>query len=66
MTPVYVGRTTAESNALMGRLTSHHNDDRKAARWDKFSWFGFRRVMTAAVTADANVSSDLLITFLEA
>ena len=36
MTPVYVGRTTAESNALLGRLSSHHNDDRKGARWDIF------------------------------
>ena len=68
MTPVYVGRTTAESNALMTRLVSHHNDDRKSARWDKFSWFGFRPVgeNNQLVTTDASVSTDLLITFMEA
>ena len=68
MTPVYVGRTTAESNALLGRLVSHNNDDRKGARWDKFSWFGFRPVGDDGnlVTTDASVSTDLLITFLEA
>ena len=68
MTPVYVGRTTAESNALMTRLVSHHNDDRKSARWDKFSWFGFRPVgeNNQLVTTNASVSTDLLITFMEA
>ena len=68
MTPVYVGRTTAENNALLTRLVSHHNDDRKSARWDKFSWFGFRPVSddNQLVTTDASVSTDLLITFMEA
>ena len=68
MTPVYVGRTTAENNALLTRLVSHHNDDRKSARWDKFSWFGFRPVGddNQLVTTDTSVSTDLLITFMEA
>ena len=68
MTPLYVGRTFAENNALMTRLASHHRDDRKGARWDRFSWFGFRRVDDDGqlVEANANVSTALLITFLEA
>ena len=68
MTPVYVGRTNADNNALMTRLVSHHSDDRKGARWDKFSWFGFRPVSDDGqlVTTDTSVSTDLLITFLEA
>ena len=68
MTPLYVGRTIAEDRALMTRLVSHHRDDRKGARWDKFSWFGFRRVGNNGqlVATNANVSTDLLITFLEA
>ncbi len=68
MTPVYVGRTNAENNALITRLTSHHTDDRRGARWDKFSWFGFRQVGedNQLVTSDATVSTDLLITFMEA
>ena len=36
----YVGRTTSN---LYNRLR-YHNRDRKSARWDKFSWFGFRGV----------------------
>lgn len=68
MAPLYVGRTFAENNALMTRLVSHHRDDRKGARWDKFSWFGFRRVGDDGqlVAAHTNVSTDLLITVLEA
>ena len=68
MIPLYVGRTFAENNALMTRLVRHHRDDRKGARWDKFSWFGFRRVGRDGqlVATNTNVSTDLLITFLEA
>ena len=39
-TVVYVGRT---SDGLFERLYSH-NKSRKALRWDRFSWFGFRSV----------------------
>ena len=37
---IYVGRTT---DSLRGRL-DNHNKDRKAPRWNRFSWFGFRNV----------------------
>ena len=37
---VYVGRTT---DSLRGRL-DWHNKDKKAPRWNQFSWFGFRDV----------------------
>lgn len=37
---VYVGRTT---DSLRARL-DWHNKDRKAPRWNQFSWFGFRDV----------------------
>ena len=37
---VYVGRTT---ESLRGRL-DWHNKDKKAPRWNQFSWFGFRDV----------------------
>ena len=68
MTPLCVGRTFAEDRALITRLVSHHGDDRKGARWDRFSWFGFRRVGKDGqlAAANTNVSTDLLITFLEA
>ena len=37
---IYVGRTT---DSLRGRLDSHTRD-KKAPRWNRFSWFGFRDV----------------------
>ena len=37
--PVYVGQTT---DSLYNRLRNH--DRTKSARWDTFSWFGFREV----------------------
>ena len=40
-TVVYVGRTT---DNLYNRLREHDRDDHKSARWNKFSWFGFRGV----------------------
>ena len=66
-TPMYVGRTKAESSALMSRLLDHHAGDRRGARWNQFSWFGFRQVVDGAVTVDLNakISITLLIDVLE-
>jgi hypothetical protein len=41
--PYYVG--LARQNSLGGRLRRHLRD-RHAGRWDRFSWFGFRNVLT--------------------
>lgn len=41
---VYVGRTTAESNGLFQRLHAHHSAPAWSAKWERFSWFGIRRV----------------------
>lgn len=41
--PYYVG--LARENSLGGRL-KRHLSDRHADRWDRFSWFGFRMVLT--------------------
>ena len=41
--PYYVG--LARENSLGGRLRRHLKD-RHAERWDRFSWFGFRPVLT--------------------
>lgn len=40
--PYYVGLT--EKMGLGDRLRDHHND-RHARQWDRFSWFGFRRIL---------------------
>ena len=65
LTPMYVGRT--DSKNLFARLEDHNSGDRRGARWEQFSWFGFRKV-----TADRNLSSEIvdfntsmLITVLE-
>jgi len=41
-TPIYVGQA---NKTLFARLKSHHLHDDLAERWDRFSWFGFRRVI---------------------
>ena len=63
---IYVGRTT---DSLRGRL-DNHNKDKKAPRWNRFSWFGFRNVIS---DDDGNKLEDLpseidtqhLVTILE-
>ena len=42
--PYYVGLT--RSDLLGSRLKSHCCRDRHRDRWNRFSWFGFRRVLT--------------------
>ena len=44
--PYYVG--LARENSLGRRLKGHYLKDRHAGRWDRFSWFGFRSVLTRA------------------
>lgn len=66
-TPMYAGRTKAENNALLTRLLTHHSGDRRGARWNQFSWFGFRQVVGNAIANDSNakISIALLIDVLE-
>lgn len=40
---VYVGRVAAETRSLGARLREHRSDH-LAGRWDRFSWYGTRRV----------------------
>lgn len=64
--PVYVGRTIR--NNLFGRLSDHNAGDRRGARWDRFSWFGFRAVNEDGTLSSesANITTEMLITILEA
>ncbi len=41
-TPIYVGQA---NKSLFARLKSHRLSDDLAGRWDRFSWFGFRKVI---------------------
>lgn len=41
---VYVGQTGKGNQKLLFRLRQHRSDD-LAGRWNRFSWFGIRRVL---------------------
>ncbi len=43
-TLVYVGQAGGEHYRLLHRLRQHRTDD-LAGRWNRFSWFGLRRVL---------------------
>lgn len=62
---MYVGRTT---DSLLVRLQDHNTRDRRNARWDRFSWFGFRQVNEEGTLSDeiASIDTRMLITILEA
>ena len=41
---VYVGKTTAREGGLFQRLRTHHQRQVWSGKWERFSWFGIRRV----------------------
>lgn len=43
---IYVGQAGARNSKLFGRLKNHRKDF-LANRWDRFSWFGLRRVLSS-------------------
>lgn len=43
--PIYVGQAGSGNQKLFARLKQHRNDD-LSDRWDRFSWFGLRRVLS--------------------
>lgn len=43
---VYVGQAGAKNQRLFKRLRKHRRDD-LAGRWNRFSWFGLRRVLAS-------------------
>ena len=40
----YVGKTTARVGGLFQRLQEHHQRNVWSGKWERFSWFGIRRV----------------------
>lgn len=61
---MYVGRTT---DSLFRRLVDHNTRDRRNARWDRFSWFGFRQVKEDGSLSEevASIDTQMMITILE-
>ena len=41
---VYVGKTAAQKKGLFQRLSEHHRKHTWSRKWERFSWFGIRRV----------------------
>jgi hypothetical protein len=68
-TPIYVGQA---NKSLYSRLKLHHLHDDLAGRWDRFSWFGFRRVVggnnpkLSKPDVNFGVSTNQLLDHLEA
>ena len=62
---IYVGRST---DRPLGQRLYEHTRDRMAARWDRFSWFGFRPVSEdgGLGTMPGRVSAGTLIAAFEA
>lgn len=65
---VYVGRTTAKNNGLFQRLQAHHNSPAWAAKWERFSWFGMRRVNDEGELSDGpeNAPKQVVAALMEA
>ena len=54
---VYVGKTTARENGLFQRLQTHHRRQAWSGKWERFSWFGIRRVDENGEMADGPYSA---------
>jgi hypothetical protein len=52
----YVGLTTKRG---LGRRLKEHRQDRHQGLWDRFSWFGFRRVLKTRTTAGLSDLADM-------
>ncbi len=66
---IYVGQAGSGNAKLFGRLKRHRKDF-LAGRWDRFSWFGLRRVLAngrlAAETTRAKASIPNALNHIEA
>ena len=54
---VYVGKTSAKESGLFQRLHNHHNRQVWSGKWERFSWFGLRRVDEAGTMVDSTDSA---------
>ena len=64
---VYVGRTEAERNGLSQRLRHHHRRSDWSGKWERFSWFGLRRVDDAGNIFDGpdTAAKDTVVALME-
>ncbi len=65
---VYVGKTSARERGLFQRLGEHHRKHVWSAKWERFSWFGIRRVSEAGelISATESASPQIVTALMEA
>ena len=65
---VYVGKTTAREGGLFQRLHNHHSRQIWSGKWERFSWFGLRRVDEAGNIIDSpkTASKEVVTALMEA
>ena len=62
---VYVGKTAAKEGGLFQRLNDHHRRPVWSGKWERFSWFGIRRVSEQGnLLDDSNSASTAVVTAL--
>ena len=54
---VYVGKTAARERGLFQRLYEHHRRHIWSGKWERFSWFGIRRVDESGAMVDVSDSA---------
>ena len=54
---VYVGKTAARERGLFQRLHEHHTKHVWSGKWERFSWFGLRRVDESGAMVDVSDSA---------
>ena len=65
---VYVGKTTAREGGLFQRLQNHHRRQVWSGKWERFSWFGIRRVNESGEMDDGpnTASKEVVSALMEA
>lgn len=65
---VYIGKTAARESGLFQRLQNHHNRQVWSGKWERFSWFGLRRVDENGIIVDGpdTASKDVVTALIEA
>ncbi len=65
---VYVGKTAAREGGLFQRLHNHHSRQIWSGKWERYSWFGLRRVDEAGNIVDSlkTASKEVVTALIEA
>ncbi len=65
---VYVGKTAAREGGLFQRLHNHHSRQVWSGKWERFSWFGLRRVDETGTIVDSpdSASKEVVTALMEA